>query len=104
VRSQGGTTTAAGSQPLPRALESATFRSDACHNRRHDVFRCVTRRVTERRSGDRLADDDNGLRQRLSDCAGLNPCAIVAKIQRKVREFGSGPPADDAALIAFRGR
>jgi len=40
----------------------------------------------------------------LSDCSGLNAGAIVARIQRKVREFGSGPPADDTALIAFRGR
>jgi hypothetical protein len=37
--------------------------------------------VTERRSGDRLADDDNGLRQLLGDRAGLNACAIDAKIQ-----------------------
>jgi hypothetical protein len=60
--------------------------------------------VTERRSGDRLLDDDTCRRQLLSDCSGLNAGAIVARIQRKVREFGSGPPADDTALIAFRGQ
>ena len=65
---------------------------------------CVTDGVTERRSGDRLLDDDNGLSQLLSDCSGLNAGAIVARIQREAREFGSGPPADDTALIAFRGK
>jgi serine phosphatase RsbU (regulator of sigma subunit)/anti-sigma regulatory factor (Ser/Thr protein kinase) len=104
LRSQGGTKIAADSQPLLGVLEGATFRSDTCHIRRGDVLLCVTDGVTERRSGDRLLDDDNGLRQLLSDCSGLNAGAIVATIQRKVREFGSGPPADDTALIAFRGR
>jgi len=104
LRSQGGTKIAAGSQPLLGVLEGVTFRSDTCHIRRDDVLLCVTDGVTERRSGDRLLDDDNGLRQLLSDCSGLNAGAIVARIQRKVREFGSGPPADDTALIAFRGR
>jgi serine phosphatase RsbU (regulator of sigma subunit)/anti-sigma regulatory factor (Ser/Thr protein kinase) len=104
LRSQGGTKIAAGSQPLLGVLEGATFRCDTCHIRRDDVLLCVTDGVTERRSGNRLLDDDNGLRQLLSDCSGLNAGAIVARIQRKVREFGSGPPADDTALIAFRGR
>jgi hypothetical protein len=27
----------------------------------------------------------------------------VARIQRAVHEFGTGPPADDLALIVFRG-
>jgi serine phosphatase RsbU (regulator of sigma subunit)/anti-sigma regulatory factor (Ser/Thr protein kinase) len=104
LRSQGGTKIAADSQPLLGVLEGAKFRSDTCHIRRDDVLLCVTDGVTERRSGDRLLDDDNGLRQLLSDCYGLNAGAIVARIQQKVREFGSGPPADDTALIAFRGR
>jgi len=104
LRSQGGTKIVAGSQPLLGVLEGAAFRCDTCHIGRDDVLLCVTDGVTERRSGDRLLDDDNGLRQLLSDCSGLNAGAIVARIQRKVREFGSGPPADDTALIAFRGR
>jgi serine phosphatase RsbU (regulator of sigma subunit)/anti-sigma regulatory factor (Ser/Thr protein kinase) len=104
LRSQGGTKIAADSQPLLGVMEGATFRSDTCNIRRDDVLLCVTDGVTERRSGDRLLDDDNGLRRLLSDCSGLNAGAIVARIQRKVREFGSGPPADDTALIAFRGQ
>jgi serine phosphatase RsbU (regulator of sigma subunit)/anti-sigma regulatory factor (Ser/Thr protein kinase) len=104
LRSQGGTKIAADSQPLLGVMAGATFRSDTCNIRRDDVLLCVTDGVTERRSGDRLLDDDNGLRQLLSDCSGLNAGAIVARIQRKVHEFGSGPPSDDTALIAFRGQ
>ena len=46
----------------------------------------------------------SNLSQLLSDCSGMNAGSIVARIQREVREFGSGPPADDTALIAFRGQ
>ena len=104
LRSHGGTKTAADSQPLLGVMEDVTFRCHTCHIRSGDVLLCVTDGVTERRSGDRLLDDDNGLSQLLSDCSGLNAGAIVARIQREVREFGSGPPTDDTALIAFRGQ
>jgi serine phosphatase RsbU (regulator of sigma subunit)/anti-sigma regulatory factor (Ser/Thr protein kinase) len=104
LRSQGGTKIAAGSQPLLGVMEDVTFRCDTCHIRQGDVLLCVTDGVTERRSGDRLLDDDNGLSRLLSDCSGLNAGAIVARLQREVREFGFGPPTDDTALIAFRGQ
>jgi serine phosphatase RsbU (regulator of sigma subunit)/anti-sigma regulatory factor (Ser/Thr protein kinase) len=104
LRSQGGTRIAADSQPLLGVMEGATFRCDTCHIRPGDVLLCVTDGVTERRSGNRLLDDDNGLSRLLSDCSGLNAGSIVARIQREVREFGSGPPTDDTALIAFRGQ
>ena len=104
LRSHGGTKIAADSQPLLGVMEGVTFRCHTCHIRPGDVLLCVTDGVTERRSGDRLLDDDNGLSQLLSDCSGLNAGAIVARIQREAREFGSGPPTDDTALIAFRGK
>jgi serine phosphatase RsbU (regulator of sigma subunit) len=101
LRANGGTQIAAGAQPLLGVMEGATFRSDTCHLSPGDVLLCVTDGVTERRSGDRL-HDDNGLRQRLSDCSGLSGGAIVARIQREACEFGSGTPADDMALLVFR--
>ena len=64
---------------------------------------CVTDGVTERRSGDRLLDDDDGLRKLLAECSDLNAGSVVARIQRAVREFGSEPPADDLALLVLRG-
>ncbi len=85
-------------------IEGATFCADTCHIRPGDVLLCVTDGVTERRSGERLLDDDNGLQQLLSECSGLNAGAIVASIEREAREFGSGPPTDDIALLVFRGQ
>jgi serine phosphatase RsbU (regulator of sigma subunit) len=102
--SRGTTQTAASSQPLIGVIEGATFCADTCHIRPGDVLLCVTDGVTERRSGERLLDDDNGLQQLLSECSGLNAGAIVASIEREAREFGSGPPADDMALLVFRGQ
>lgn len=102
--SRGGTKIVAASQPLLGVMEGVTFCCDTCHIRPGDVLLCVTDGVTERRSGNRLLDDDNGLSQLLGDCSGLNAGSIVARIQREVREFGSGPPTDDTALIAFRGQ
>jgi serine phosphatase RsbU (regulator of sigma subunit) len=102
--STGGTQIAAGPQPLLGVMDGATFRCDTCRLSPGDVLLCVTDGVTERRSGDRLLDDDSGLRQRLSDCSGLSAGAIVARIQREAWEFGSGAPADDMALIVFRGQ
>jgi len=102
--SPGTTQTAASSQPLIGVIEGATFCADTCHIRPGDVLLCVTDGVTERRSGERLLDDDNGLQQLLSECSGLNAGAIVASIEREAREFGSGPPTDDIALLVFRGQ
>jgi serine phosphatase RsbU (regulator of sigma subunit)/anti-sigma regulatory factor (Ser/Thr protein kinase) len=99
-----GTRVAAESQPLLGVLEGATYRCDTCHVGPGDVLVCVTDGVTERRSGDRLLDDDNGLRRLLGECSGLNAGAIVARIQREVCDFGPGPAADDMALIVFRGQ
>jgi len=104
LRSQGRMQFAADSQPLLGVMEGATFRCDTCHIGPGDVLLCVTDGVTERRSGNRLLDDDNGLSRLLSDCSGLNAGSIVARIEREVREFGAGPLADDTALIVFRGQ
>jgi serine phosphatase RsbU (regulator of sigma subunit) len=104
LRSTGGTHIAAAAQPLLGVMDGATFRCDTCRLSPGDVLLCVTDGVTESRSGDRLLDDDSGLCQRLSECSGLSAGAIVARIQREACEFGSGAPADDMALIVFRGR
>jgi serine phosphatase RsbU (regulator of sigma subunit) len=99
----GGVRRAAGSQSLIGVMDRVTFRSDTCHIGPGDMLLCVTDGVTERRAGDRLLDDDNGLRQLFGRCSGLNAGAVVARIQREVSEFGSSPPADDMALVVFRG-
>jgi hypothetical protein len=37
------------------------------------------------------------------DCAGLIAGPAVARIQREVIDYGPFPPADDMALLVFRG-
>jgi serine phosphatase RsbU (regulator of sigma subunit) len=103
LRSDGRVETGAEPQPLLGVLGAVTFRTDTIRMSPGDVLLCVTDGVTERRTSGRLLDDDNGLSRLLAECSGLNAGAIVARIQRAVHEFGSGPPVDDLALIVFRG-
>ena len=102
LRSDDGVQTGADPQPLLGVLGAVTFRTDTIRMSPGDVLLCVTDGVTERRTSGRLFDDDDGLSQLLRECSGLSAGAIVARIQRAVHEFGSGPPVDDLALIVFR--
>jgi serine phosphatase RsbU (regulator of sigma subunit)/anti-sigma regulatory factor (Ser/Thr protein kinase) len=103
LRSAGGVEAVADPQPLLGVLDDVTFEQNTFRLCPGDVLLCVTDGVTERRSGDRLLDDDDGLRDLLGDCSDLNAGSVVARIQRTVREFGSEPPTDDLALLVFRG-
>jgi len=103
LRSAGGVEAVADSQPLLGVLEGVTFKQDTFRMAPGDVLLCVTDGVTERRSGDRLLDDDDGLRSLLAGCSDLNAGSVVARIRRAVREFGSEPPTDDLALLVLRG-
>jgi serine phosphatase RsbU (regulator of sigma subunit)/anti-sigma regulatory factor (Ser/Thr protein kinase) len=58
--------------------------------------------VTERRNGDRLLGDEQGLEHILAGCAGLGAGAVAARISRAVRAFSSDPSHDDMALIVLR--
>jgi serine phosphatase RsbU (regulator of sigma subunit)/anti-sigma regulatory factor (Ser/Thr protein kinase) len=103
LRSAGGVEAVADSQPLLGVLDGVTFEENTFRMSPGDVLLCVTDGVTERRSGDLLLDDDDGLRDLLADCSELNAGSVVARIQRAVREFGSDPPTDDLALLVLRG-
>ncbi len=103
LRSAGGVEAVAEPQPLLGVLDGVTFEQNSFRLSPGDVLLCVTDGVTERRCGDRLLDDDDGLRDLLGDCPDLNAGSVVARIQRTVREFGPDPPTDDLALLVFRG-
>jgi serine phosphatase RsbU (regulator of sigma subunit)/anti-sigma regulatory factor (Ser/Thr protein kinase) len=103
LRADGDVQAGARPQPLLGVLDQVTFRTDTTHMSPGDVLVCFTDGVTERRASGRQLDDDDGLSRLLGECSGLNAGAIVARIQRAVHEFGTGPPADDLALIVFRG-
>ena len=103
LRSAGGVEVVADPQPLLGVLDGVRFEQNTFRLSPGDVLLCVTDGVTERRCGDRLLDDHDGLRDVLGDCPDLNAGSVVARIQRTVREFGSDPPTDDLALLVFRG-
>ncbi len=103
LRSAGGVETAAEPQPLLGVLDGVRFEQSTIRMAAGDVLLCVTDGVTERRSGGRLLDDGDGLRDLLRECSELNAGSVVARIQRAVREFGPDPPTDDLALLVFRG-
>ena len=103
LRANGAVEVAADPQPLLGVLDHVTFGQSTVGLSPGDVLLCVTDGVTERRSAGRLLDDDDGLRILLGQCSELNAGSVVARIQRAVREFGSDPPADDLALLVFRG-
>jgi serine phosphatase RsbU (regulator of sigma subunit) len=102
LRRSGTVETVTESQPLLGVLDGITFDQSTVLLFPGDVLLCVTDGVTERRSGGRLLDDDDGLRHLLGECSDLNAGSVVARIQRVVREFGSDSPTDDLALLVFR--
>ena len=102
LRSAGDVEAVAEPQSLLGVLDGVTFEQNVVRLSPRDVLLCVTDGVTERRSGDHLLDDGDGLRGLLGECSGLTAGSVVARIQRAVREFGSGPPTDDVALLVFR--
>lgn len=67
-----------------------------------EVLLCVTDGVTERRDGDRLLDDDDGLARILSECAGLSAHAVAERVRQAVDSFADAPSRDDVALLVLR--
>ncbi|MFJ8712092.1 SpoIIE family protein phosphatase [Streptomyces violaceus] len=89
-------------QTLLGVVEDATYTSDTFELRPGDTLLCVTDGVTERRSGTRQFDDEDGLAAALAGCAGLDAELIAERIKRLVHEFGARPPADDLALLVLQ--
>ncbi|GHD18169.1 hypothetical protein GCM10010313_48320 [Streptomyces violarus] len=94
--------TTAQPQTLLGVVEDATYTSDTFELRPGDTLLCVTDGVTERRSGTRQFDDEDGLAAALAGCAGLDAELIAERIKRLVHEFGARPPADDLALLVLQ--
>ncbi|MCX5557629.1 ATP-binding SpoIIE family protein phosphatase [Streptomyces sp. NBC_00038] len=83
-------------------FEDATYASETFELYPGDTLLCVTDGVTERRSGSRQFDDDDGLAGALADCTGLSAELIAERIRRLVHEFGAKPPEDDMALLVLQ--
>lgn len=67
-----------------------------------DTLLCVTDGVTERRSGRRLLDDEDGLTTILAGCTGLSAQGVAERIRRAVHDFDPSPPSDDLAMLVLR--
>ncbi|WP_329227782.1 ATP-binding SpoIIE family protein phosphatase [Streptomyces canus] len=100
--SGGEVRTAARPQTLLGVVEDETYTSETFELRPGDSLLCVTDGVTERRSGSRLFDDEDGLADALAGCAGLDAELIAERIKRLVHEFGARPPEDDLALLVLQ--
>ncbi|MFC4016201.1 SpoIIE family protein phosphatase [Nonomuraea purpurea] len=67
-----------------------------------ELLLCVTDGVTERRDGDRLLDDDDGLSVLLSGCTGLSAHAVAERVRHAVESFAAEPSQDDVALLVIK--
>ncbi|MET8079165.1 ATP-binding SpoIIE family protein phosphatase [Streptomyces sp. NPDC005303] len=94
--------TVARPQTLLGVVEDETYTSETFELRPGDSLLCVTDGVTERRSGPRQFDDEDGLAEALAGCAGLDAELIAERIKRLVHEFGARPPEDDLALLVLQ--
>ena len=94
--------TAAEPQTLLGVVEDATYTSETFDLCPGDTLLCVTDGVTERRSGPRQFDDDDGLADALAGCAGLERRADrgthpAARARVRRRAAGGRPGAAGAA-------
>ncbi|MFI6334470.1 SpoIIE family protein phosphatase [Streptomyces sp. NPDC050535] len=98
----GGVREVARPQTLLGVFEDATYVSETFELYPGDTLLCVTDGVTERRSGPRQFDDDDGLADALAGCTGLSAELVAERIRRLVHEFGAKPPEDDMALLVLQ--
>ncbi|MFF1713735.1 SpoIIE family protein phosphatase [Streptomyces sp. NPDC058268] len=98
-----GTVRAAASpQLLLGVIDDATYASESFDLRTGDTLLCVTDGVTERRTGQLMFDDGDGLAKALASCAGLDASLIAERIKRMVHEFSERPPDDDMAVLVLQ--
>ncbi|MEU8886487.1 ATP-binding SpoIIE family protein phosphatase [Streptomyces sp. NPDC048442] len=83
-------------------LDDAAYESETFVLASGEVLLSVTDGVTERRCGQVLFDDGEGLAAELAGCAGLSAQGVAERITRAVHGFAEDPPDDDVALLVLR--
>ncbi|MFE0190845.1 SpoIIE family protein phosphatase [Streptomyces sp. NPDC058989] len=89
-------------QMLLGVVEDAAYVSESFDLCPGETLLCVTDGVTERRSGRRLFDDEDGLATALAAGAGLGATALADHIRNTVHAFDPTPPDDDLALLVLQ--
>lgn len=97
----GSVTPVADPQRLLGIDESTSFHTNSFRLAPGETLLCVTDGVTERRSGNRQLDDNDGLAKILRGCAGLGAKAVAERVRRVVHEFDTEPVADDLAILVL---
>ncbi|MFI6606898.1 SpoIIE family protein phosphatase [Streptomyces sp. NPDC050507] len=102
LRPDGTVRPAAEPQLLLGVMDDAVYETQSFDLAPGDSLLCVTDGVTERRSGPLMFDDEDGLAQALSGCAGLSAEGIADRIKHAVHAFAERPPDDDLALLVLQ--
>ncbi len=102
LRPNGDVEVVASPQSLLGVFPEVKFQEDSLRLTPGDVLLGVTDGVTERRSGNRLLDDDGGLAKLLAECVDLSARAVAERIRRAVQDFAPVPSADDLAILVLR--
>ena len=68
---------------------------------RGELLVALTDGVLERRSGDRMVDDD-GVSEELARIGTLPAQAVAERLRRLVVDFADETPSDDMAILALR--
>ncbi|MGH3313013.1 MAG: SpoIIE family protein phosphatase [Streptomyces sp.] len=66
-----------------------------------ETLLCVTDGVTERRSGRRQLDDDDGLAEILRGCVGMGAMAVAERVRQAAHDFSTEPVEDDLAILTL---
>ncbi|MER5974334.1 ATP-binding SpoIIE family protein phosphatase [Streptomyces sp. NPDC002055] len=104
LRPDGRVRPVAAPQVLLGVLEDTAYETGTFDLEPGDTLLCVTDGVTERRSGRRQFDDDDGLAAALAGCAGLGAAGTAERIRALVHGFDTAPPDDDLALLVLHRR
>ncbi|MEU3350018.1 ATP-binding SpoIIE family protein phosphatase [Streptomyces sp. NPDC037389] len=102
LRPDGSVRSVAAPQMLLGVVDDVGYGSQAFDLAHGDTLLCVTDGVTERKAGNRLFDDGDGLAAALAGCAGLTAEGVAGRIRRAVHGFAPTPPDDDLALLVIR--
>ncbi|MFF8842884.1 SpoIIE family protein phosphatase [Streptomyces sp. NPDC015127] len=102
LRPDGTVTVIAEPQVLLGVVDDVAYQSSTFDLAPGETLLCVTDGVTERRSGPRMFDDEDGLAAVLAGCAGLSAKGVAERIRAAVHAFAQTPPGDDLALLVLQ--